>query len=266
MVLNFIKMNGTGNDFVIFDARPSPLSFTPAQLRAIADRNNPITKGCDQIIVLTPGGGMSIYNADGGEVSSCGNATRCVGWLLMEESKVDQVAVHTRAGDLRCERAGEKCVTVDMGPPRFAHKDIPTTTGVSLENISLEGLEHGMALGMGNPHVVFFVPDVNAVDLKKIGPIIEHRTDIFPERVNVSAATVTPSHITLRTWERGAGLTLACGTAACATLVAAARRNLTGRDAEIHMPGGTLRIEWRGDNHVWMTGPVVEEFWGEMKL
>lgn len=278
MELPFLKMNGAGNDFVVIDLRPlapgeasaALRALTPAAICAIAARSNTATKGCDQLIVLEGGHGradvfMHIFNADGSTVAACGNATRCVGHLLLAETGREVVRVGTQADVLTAERAGAQ-VTVDMGAPRFSVGEIPVNPLVNPASIPLEygPLKNGMAVGMGNPHVVFFVADAQAVDLAALGPRIEREhLEIFPERVNVSVAQVVDdAHITLRVWERGAGLTPACGTAACATLVASATRGLTGRTAEVAMPGGVLTIEWRPDGHVWMTGPVEEEFAG----
>lgn len=283
MTLSFIKMNGTGNDFVVIDLR----SLVPAEasalfrrldadaIRAIAARDNAVTKGCDQLIVLEHGHNradvfMHIYNADGGEVSACGNATRCVGHLLLEETKNPTVRIGTKVDVLACERSGDGAVTVNMGAPRFTNADIPIAEGVDGAHVPVSycDLKDGMAVGMGNPHVVYFVEDSNTRDLESFGPTIEQRhLEVFPERVNVNAAQVADkSRILLRTWERGVGLTLACGTGACATLVAAASRGLTGRKADIVMQGGTLTIEWREDGCVWMTGPVEREFTGNLPL
>ncbi len=254
----YLMMNGAGNRFVVIDARKNGrVHLSAGNIRLIA---NPQTgHGCDQLIILRPSKQadvfMQIYNADGGEVESCGNATRCAAWLLMEETQKNKVTVQTLGGMLACERAGDRQITVDMGEPRPGNA-----------THALEGLQGGAEVNMGNPHVVFFVPDAEAVDLKHIGPLIENRTDLFPNRVNVSVAEVQGERIKLCVWERGAGLTMACGTAACATLVAAAQRGLTGRAADINMPGGTLRIEWREDGHIWMTGPVELEFKGSLAL
>ena len=267
MRLPFIKMHGAGNDFVIFDGRTDSVRLTPEQVRAIAARNNAATKGCDQVIVVESSQDadvfMRIYNADGGEVDACGNATRCVGWLLMEEKGSERCMIRTAGGILECTRAGDRRVTVDMGEARLDNASIPLAEGINRSHIPLScgALKDGVAVGMGNPHVVFFVDDVDNAGLDAWGATIEHRTDIFPRRVNVSAAQVmSPDRIILRVWERGAGQTKACGTAACATLVAAAESGRTGRSADIAMPGGVVHIEWRNDNHVLMTGPVEKEF------
>lgn len=274
----FLKMNGLGNDFVVVEARPdSPLGlFRPgvAEARAIADREAGI--GCDQIIAIEPSEGqggdafMRIWNADGGEVEACGNATRCVGWLLMEAAGRDQVVIDTVVGPLVASRAGERRVTVDMGEPGLGWRDIPLaedmdTRGVELQVGPIDDpvLHTPGCVSMGNPHVVFFVPDAETAPVTEVGPMIEHH-HLFPERANVGFAQIkSPDRIRLRVWERGAGLTKACGTGACAALVAAHRRGLVGRKATIEMDGGELVIEWReADGHVLMTGDVAVEFTG----
>lgn len=266
-------MNGAGNDFVVLDGRVTPLSLTSEQVKRLADRGNQVTGGCDQVVVLerSPAGAsvfMRIYNADGSEVSACGNATRCVGQLLMHELGHPNASVETRAGVLQCVQA-ESGVTADMGIPKFDAEQVPLAPGMPADPVPIDypGVHNGLALSVGNPHVVFFVDDVAAVDLASIGPRIERRQDIFPERVNVSFARVRENGaIVLRVWERGAGLTLACGTAACATLAAAYKRGLTGRAADIVMLGGTVHVDWREDGHLWMTGPVMTEFSGMVGL
>ncbi len=306
MTVNFIKMNGAGNDFVVIDSRSESIALSPAQIRLLAARDNKETKGCDQLIIIGNGAEqnnssdnnssdnvssknnaadksnagsqdkgkksaadifMHIYNSDATEAGNCGNATRCIAWLLMEESAAENVTIQTKSGILNCKRAGNMRVTVDMGKPRFANSEIKLASGVDRHNIPIcyGALKNGVAVGMGNPHLVYFVPTADCDDIEKYGAAIENNhQDIFPEKVNVSAAFIIDrAHIKLRVWERGAGLTLACGTAACATLVAASEKNLTERSAEIIMPGGNLFIKWReSDNHVLMSGPVALEFKG----
>ncbi len=259
---HFLKMHGAGNDFVVFDARSEPLRFTSAQIAQIANRRLGI--GCDQLVVLEPSQKadvfMRIYNADGSESSACGNATRCVAWLL----KKSPVTIETQSGILTCETAGDHLITVDMGAPKLEWQQIPLADAQDTLHVTLEddGLADPVAVNMGNPHIVFFVDDVNAVPLHEIGPRIEHHP-LFPERVNVSVAQVVSyDTIKLRVWERGAGETLACGTGACASLVAAHRRGLTGMRADILLSGGTLTIEW--DDTVKMTGPVALSFEGRL--
>jgi len=259
----FLKMHGLGNDFVVLDARFHALTLTSAQVAAIADRRTGI--GCDQLVVIEPprnpsaDAWMSIHNADGSEVAACGNASRCVAWLLMEETGAAGLVLETRAGLLDAERRGPLSVAVDMGRARLDWRDIPIAEAMDTLHlgIGLGPLADPVGVGMGNPHAVFFVDNVDTIDLAQLGPALEHHA-LFPERVNVEIAQVLPGgRIRMRVWERGAGITSACGTGACATLVAAARRGLSGRVAEIVLDGGTLSIEWLADDHVLMTGPVA---------
>lgn len=220
---------------------------------------------------LTPGSGvyMRIYNADGSQIDACGNATRCIGWLLMQEQDTDAATIQTGAGLLHCARAGDQRVSVNMGEPQMEWNQIPLAERRNTEHLGIaEGkLMDPFAVNMGNPHAVFFVSDVDSVPLEKVGPILETHP-LFPERANISVAQILNERsIKLRVWERGSGITLACGTAACATLVAAVKRGLIkGRSATIQLPGGDLHIEWRDDNSIDMTGPVAEVFRGEIKV
>ena len=264
----FLKMNGAGNDFVVVEARSQPFAPEAAQVRAIADRAGP--SGCDQLIAIEPSDKadafMRIWNAEGGQVDACGNATRCVGWLLLEEAHKDSAVIETNAGLLRIERAGPLQVRVDMGEPKLEWWQIPLSQPMDtacLELFAEPELAMPGAVNMGNPHVVFFVADVEDFPVADTGSKLEfHR--LFPQQVNVGFAEIkSRDRIRLRVWERGAGLTKACGTGACAALVAAARRGLTDRKAVVEMDGGDLTIEWRqSDNHVLMTGPVAFEFNG----
>jgi diaminopimelate epimerase len=263
----FLKMNGLGNDFVVVDARVSGQRFTPEAVRRISDRRFGI--GADQFIVLekpkTPGVDvfMRIYNADGGEIDACGNASRCVAALVAEEAGRHAVMLQTNAGLLAAEVFGE-VVTVDMGKPRFDWDQIPLseefadTSGIELQigPIDAPVLHTPSVANVGNPHAIFWVKDVDAYDLGRFGPLLENHP-IFPERANISLAQqVASDRFKVRTWERGAGLTRACGTAACATAVAAVRKKLTGRKVTVDLPGGPLQITWReGDDHILMTGP-----------
>jgi diaminopimelate epimerase len=264
----FIKMHGLGNDFVVLDARQSPLAFDDAQARAIADRHTGI--GCDQLIVLEPPRDpkaqlfMAIRNADGGTVEACGNAARCIADLVMRERKSDSVTIETGAGLIAARAAGKHRVSVDMGEPRLGWRDIPLARDCDTTHVPLARgpLNDPVATSMGNPHVTFFVPDLAAIDIARLGPALENDA-LFPERANIGVAQIlSRAKLRLRVWERGAGLTPACGTGACAALVAAVRRGLTGRKAEIVADGGTLEIEWRDDNRVIMTGPVAVSFTG----
>jgi diaminopimelate epimerase len=268
----FIKMHGLGNDFVVLDARQAPLAFDDDQARAIADRHTGV--GCDQLIVLEPPRDkraqlfMAIRNADGGVVEACGNAARCIADLVMRERKSDTATIETEAGLIAARAAGKHRVSVDMGEPATAWREIPLARDCDTLHVplSLGPLRDPVATGMGNPHVTFFVSDIAAIDIAALGPKLEHDA-LFPERANIGVAQIlSPARIRLRVWERGAGLTPACGTGACAALVAAARRGLTGRKAEIVADGGALEIEWRDDNHVVMTGPVAVSFTGTLEL
>jgi diaminopimelate epimerase len=267
---SFWKMHGLGNDFVVLDGRARPLGLDTAAVRRLADRRTGI--GCDQVILMEPprrGGdlAMRIWNADGGEVESCGNATRCVARLAMAESGRDMARIETAGGDLACRPAADGQIAADMGRPDFDWARIPLAR--DMDTMALDyahgGLERPAAVNVGNPHVVFFVEDAAAFDLGALGPAIEH-DPLFPRRINVSLAQVADrGRIVLRVWERGAGLTRACGTAACAALVCAARRGLTERAAEVCLPGGALSIEWRAaEDHIVMTGPAALSFEGRI--
>ncbi len=270
----FAKMNGLGNDFVVVDRRTVPVSLTAEQVMRIADRAT--GPGCDQFIALerSPAGAdvfMRIVNADGGEVESCGNAARCVASVVARELGRDTVSIETRGGLLSARVNASGSVTVDMGRPRFAWNEIPLseefrdTRAIELQvgPIDAPVLHSPSVVNVGNPHVIFWVDDMDAHDLARIGPLIEHHP-LFPQRVNVSLAQVTDRDtLDLRVWERGVGLTRACGTAACAAAVAAARKRLTGRSVAVGLPGGTLHVEWReADDHILMTGPATHEYDG----
>ncbi len=261
--LSFRKMHGLGNDFVVLDARAAGLMLTPKSARAIADRRCGI--GCDQIMIIESArtGGdayIAIRNSDGGVVEACGNGFRCVASLLLDESGKDKLTMETLAGPVIATRARDGLISIDMGPARLDWKDIPLAEQVDTLHLPINQnpLKDGVAVNVGNPHVVFFVPDAEAVDLPFLGPKIEHHR-LFPERTNVEVAhVINRKHLRMRVWERGAGITMACGTGACATLVAAVRRDLTERKAIVTVDGGDLEIEWRADNHVLLTGPVAE--------
>jgi diaminopimelate epimerase len=267
-------MHGLGNDFVVVEARSAPFAPGAAEARAIADRQSGI--GCDQIIAIEPSptveARVRFWNADGDEVGACGNGTRCVAWLLMEASGRDEAVFETAAGTLRGRRAGDKQVTVDMGVPGLDWTQIPLAEAMDTRGVELQVgpiddpvLHTPGCVNMGNPHVVFFVPDAEAAPVRQVGPMIEHH-HLFPERTNVGFAQVLArDRIRLRVWERGVGETEACGTGACAALVAAARRGLTDRSATIVANGGELTIEWReADDHVLMTGPISVDFTGTL--
>lgn len=268
----FRKMNGLGNDFVVLDARAHDFLLDDAAGRAVADRESGI--GCDQLIILEPSEDadvfMRIRNADGGEVGACGNATRCIADLVLKETNREPVTVETNAGLLVCSRADEGRITVDIGPPKLNWDEIPIAEEMDTRVIELQVgpidspvLHSPSVVNVGNPHCIFWIDDIEAHDLSRIGPMLEHHP-IFPERANISLAHVTaPDAMTLKVWERGVGLTRACGTAACAAAVAGVRRGLTDRRVTVMLPGGSLVIEWReSDGHVLMTGPVTYEFDG----
>jgi diaminopimelate epimerase len=261
MTGRFHKMHGLGNDFVVIDARMSAVGMSEARARAIADRRTGI--GCDQLIMLEPSTSadarMRTWNADGSEVEICGNATRAVALL------VGKAATLETAGGPISVSPREGGATVDMGTPRFDWDAIPLAyaTDTSAMPVGWETLDAPMAVNVGNPHVVFFVDDVANVDLARLGPIIE--TDpLFPDRINVNVATVTgPSSLDLRVWERGAGLTRACGTGACATAVAAIRSKRITSPVTVTLPGGNLTIAWASGETIRMTGPATHVFTGE---
>jgi diaminopimelate epimerase len=270
----FVKMHGCGNDFVVFDERAGALGLTPARAASIADRRTGV--GCDQFIVIEPPPPdsdadvfMRIRNPDGGEAGACGNATRCVADILFRETGQRTSIIRTIAGDLPSTRHDDGRVTVDMGSARLGWDDIPLAWPADTLHLDLRADEVSdpAAASMGNPHATFFVADVGALPIERIGPSLE-RADIFPERANIGFAQVLPGgeKMRLRVWERGAGLTRACGSGACAAVVNAARRGLTGRRATVEVDGGTLDIEWRADGHVLMTGPVATAFRGSIDL
>ena len=273
--MHFRKMNGLGNDFVVFDARHQPLAMTEDKARAIADRTTGI--GCDQLIVLEPSKRadvtMRIWNNEGMEVESCGNASRCIADLLFDEQKKTRATIDTRGGFLIAEKGGDKLVTVDMGAPRFDWQDIPLSEKfhdtryieLAVGPADAPLIHSPSVVNVGNPHCIFWVKSLDVVDLAKVGPMLENHP-LFPQRANITLARVdTRDHATIRVWERGAGLTKACGTAACAVMAAGFRLRKFNRKATITLPGGDLHMETReSDNHILMTGPVTYEFEGEL--
>jgi diaminopimelate epimerase len=273
MRVPFRKMHGCGNDFVVFDERPGALGFTPARAAALADRRTGI--GCDQFIVIesppadsNADAFMRIRNPDGTEAGACGNATRCVASLLSDESRRPHQVIRTIAGNLAADVLPDGRVRVDMGPARLDWTDIPLGRPMDTLHLDLAlgPLADPAAASMGNPHATFFVADLATLRIEDLGPVLEHDT-LFPEHANIGfAQVVAPDRIRLRVWERGAGLTLACGSGACAALVNAHRRGLTARRATVLVDGGELTIEWRDDGHVLMTGPVATAFIGEVML
>lgn len=261
--LPFVKMHGAGNDFVVIDQRSSQACLTPAIARAIGDRHRGV--GFDQLVTIDSDGDadarLTFWNADGTTAGACGNATRCVAWALMDESGKDRLLLRTERGLLAAERLEGGQITVNMGQPQLDWTEVPLARPSDTLHLPLDG--DPAAVGMGNPHCVFFVPDAEAVSLELDGPALEHNP-LFPQRANVEFASLLgPDHLRLRVWERGAGVTLACGSGTCATAVAAARRGLTGRHVVVEADGGTLEVDWREDG-VWLTGPVARVFAGSL--
>ena len=269
---SFIKMHGLGNDFVVLDTRQSPLLLNKAEIRAIADRRTGV--GCDQLIILTKPHvkvadvSMIICNADGSNAAACGNAARCVGALLMDELQRDTLIIETFAGLLHVCRGDGGLVTVNMGVARLDWRDIPLTHEMDTLHMPLRAgpLTDAVCVSMGNPHTVFFVPEVAAVDLTTWGPCIEHNA-FFPEKTNVEIVQkICNTRLCVRVWERGVGITPACGTGACAAVVAAVRRGLLpGRQAEVLLDGGSLSIGLSYNEQVIMTGPTSTSFVGTLQ-
>lgn len=269
MTIPFLKMHGLGNDFVVIDARTRPVPVTAAQARAIGDRRRGV--GFDQLIVIEPPQDpradifMRILNPDGSEAGACGNATRCVASLVGQGR--EQLVVQTISGLLPCWLHDDGTVTVDMGPARLDWQQIPVAQACDTLHLPVVAgpLTDGVGVNMGNPHAVHFVPDAEAVDLAQWGPQLE-RHPFFPERANVEVVSVTgPASLRMRVWERGAGITDACGSGACAVGVAAIRRGVVqGRRVSVALDGGVLAIEWRADGHVLMKGPVATSFAGTL--
>jgi diaminopimelate epimerase len=270
----FLKMNGLGNDFVVVEARSAPFEPSAAEVRAIADRASGV--GCDQLISISPSDKadafVRFWNSDGVEVDACGNGSRCAGLLLMQASGRDEAVFETRAGLLTAVKAGEGAVSVDMGVPGLRWDQIPLaeemdTRGVELQVGPIDDpiLHTPGCVSMGNPHVVFFVPNAETAPVREAGSLIELHP-LFPEGVNVGFAQMKArDRIRLRVWERGAGLTKACGTGACAALVASHRRGLVDRKATLELDGGELVIEWRAeDDHVIMTGAATLDYSGTL--
>ncbi len=274
--LPFIKMNGLGNDFVILDRRVTHFDINSEAAKAIANRQTGV--GCDQLILLEISYKadvfMRIVNADGSEVQACGNATRCVGRLMMQELNSDKASIETVAGILHAfDGASWDMVSVDMGRPLFAAKEIPLsiqiedtrTVPLDTSYLNADLPAYFAAVNMGNPHAIFFVADIEAHDLARIGSVLEHHP-IFPERANISLVSVqSRDRLRQKVWERGAGLTIACGTGACAAAIAAMRAGLCNRCVTVTLPGGNLKIEWLPDGHVMMSGAVMLDFEGTLK-
>ncbi|HXS05256.1 MAG TPA: diaminopimelate epimerase [Rhizomicrobium sp.] len=272
-MIPFRKMQGLGNDFVVFDARQQAIPMTSSRAKAIADRHFGV--GCDTLVLITPGDAqvdarLRFFNADGGEVESCGNATRCVARLLMDERGLARVKLDSKGGMLIGTDAGHGFVTVDVGIPKFDWRDIPLAEAADTSALSIPVDSRDIAATavlMGNPHCILFVEDAEHAPVTELGPKLETHA-LFPTRINVEFAHVhDPRHIRMRVWERGIGVTLACGTGACATAVAAMRKGLAERKVEVELDGGKLIVEWReADGHVLMTGPGKTVFLGEIDL
>ena len=273
MQIEFIKMQGIGNDFVVLDVRPggsaAGLDLTKDQARHIADRHFGI--GCDQILIIAPSSvadiTMHIMNSDGSMAAACGNGSRCVADLIMAETGADSISMETKGGVINACRQGD-LVSIDMGPAKGDWADIPLANAMDTMAIDLgqDDLPPAIAVNMGNPHAVHIVDDAEAIDLATIGPVLEHHP-IFPDRANIEfISLIAENHIRMRVWERGSGITIACGTGACAAAVAAARKGVTGRQVKVQLDGGTLDIDWQDNGHVVMTGPSEISFHGVISL
>ena len=264
--LDAYKMDSLGNDFIIFDKRKESISLTKDQIMKISDRNN---IGCDQVIFVdadkSNNAYLTFYNSDGGEIKACGNGSRCAAYLLMKENNTKKISLKTKAGILLAELDNKNLVSINMGQPNFEWKRIPLLKEMDNKNLkikinSTEGKEivGGFSLSIGNPHVIFFVKNINQFNIKDIGPKIENH-EYFPEKCNVTLANIkNKKHVKVNVWERGAGLTKACGTAACATAVSGAVLRLNERCVDIEFPEGLLNIDWKTDNSIYMTGKVSE--------
>ena len=264
--LEAYKMDGLGNDFIIFDKRKKSISLTKDQIVKISDRNS---IGCDQVIFIdkdeSNNAFLKFYNSDGGEISACGNGSRCVAYLLMKENNSNKISLRTKVGLLEAELNNQNLVSINMGQPNFEWNKIPLLQKMDNQNLemtinSIDGKKvvGGFSLSIGNPHVVFFVKDVGQFNLKEIGPKIENH-GYFPEKCNVTLANIKNKKLVkVKVWERGAGLTKACGTAACAVAVSGAILKLNERCVDIEFQEGLLNINWKKNNNIYMTGKVSE--------
>jgi len=264
--LEAYKMDGLGNDFIIFDKRKKSISLTKDQIIKISDRNN---IGCDQVIFVDTDNSnstyLTFYNSDGNEIKACGNGSRCAAYLLMKENNIKKISLKTKAGILLAELDNKNLVSINMGQPNFKWKKIPLLKEMDNKNLkikinSIDGKEitGGFSLSVGNPHVIFFVENINQFNIKDIGPKIENH-EYFPEKCNVTLASIkNKKHVKVNVWERGAGLTKACGTAACATAISGAVLKLNERCVDIEFSEGLLNIDWKADNNIYMTGEVSE--------
>jgi len=270
MQIPFRKMHGLGNDFVVLDARATPLALPAETIRWVGDRHRGV--GFDQLITLEPASDADVFlrfhNSDGSEAGACGNGTRCAASLVLKQLGRDRITIRTMAGLLGAERLADGTVRVDMGAPRLGWQDVPLAREVDTLHVPLaaEGVSDAACCSMGNPHATFFVADLDALDITRIGPVLEH-DPLLPDRANIGFVQVLArDHIRLTVWERGAGLTLACGSGACAALVNARRRGLVEARCTVTMPGGDLVLEQREDGHVLMSGPVATAFTGLLQL
>lgn len=278
MQVPFRKMHGLGNDFVVLDARAKPFALSPEATRAVGDRHRGV--GFDQLITLEPAGDADIFlrfhNTDGSEAGACGNGTRCAASLILAETGQERMSIRTIAGLLGAERLADGTVRVDMGTPRLGWQDVPLARAMDTLHVPLHaaghapmqaaGVSDAACCSMGNPHATFFVEHLDALDLPRIGPLLEHDA-LLPDRANIGFVQVLArDHLRLAVWERGAGLTLACGSGACAALVNARRRGLVEARCTVTLPGGDLVIEQRADGHVLMSGPVATSFTGMLDL
>ena len=264
--LDAYKMDGLGNDFIIFDKRKKSISLTKDQIIKISDRSN---IGCDQVIVIDndkkSNASLTFYNSDGGEIAACGNGSRCTAYLLMKENNNKKISLRTKVGILQAELDDKNLVRINMGQPNFKWGEIPLSKEMDNKNLKIKinstdgkEIEGGFSLSIGNPHIIFFVEDFNKFNLKEIGPKIENH-NYFPERCNVTLASIkNKKHVKVKVWERGAGLTKACGTAACATAVSGAVLKLNERYVDIEFQEGLLNIDWNADNNIYMTGKISE--------
>ena len=264
--LDAYKMDGLGNDFIIFDKRKKSISLTKDQIIKISDRGN---IGCDQVIFIdndkSSNAYLTFYNSDGGEIAACGNGSRCAAYLLMKENNNKKISLRTKVGILRAELDDKNLVRINMGQPNFRWEKIPLSKEMDNKNLKIKinstdgkEIEGGFSLSVGNPHIIFFVEDFNKFNLKEIGPKIENH-NYFPEKCNVTLASIkNKKHVKVKVWERGAGLTKACGTAACATAVSSAELKLTEKQINVEFKEGLLNIDWSKDNNIYMTGNVSE--------
>ena len=264
--LDAYKMDGLGNDFIIFDKRKKSISLTKDQIIKISDRSN---IGCDQVIFIdndkSSNAYLTFYNSDGGEIAACGNGSRCAAYLLMKENNNKKISLRTKVGILQAELDDKNLVRINMGQPNFKWGEIPLSKEMNNKNLKIKinstdgkEIEGGFSLSVGNPHIIFFVEDFNKFNLKEIGPKIENH-NYFPEKCNVTLASIkNKKHVKVKVWERGAGLTKACGTAACATAVSGAVLKLNERYVDIEFQEGLLNIDWSADNNIYMTGKVSE--------